>query len=111
MIRRLAEEQRAGRLRIAPKLFRSAAEALAPDVKDLVEEVWKAPIADGYTATETGIMAVDCEHRSGMHIAEDLVVLEVVDAENRPVLPGSQGARMLATAVRPESKASIFTAE
>ena len=97
LIRRLAEEQRAGRLRIAPKLFRSAAEALAPDVKDLVKEVWNAPIADGYTATETGIMAVDCEHRSGMHIAEDLVVLEVVDAENRPVPPGTQGSKMLAT--------------
>lgn len=97
LIRRLAEEQRAGRLRVAPRLFRSAAEALAPDVKDLVKEVWDAPIADGYTATETGIMAVDCEHRSGMHIAEDLVVLEVVDAENRPVPTGTQGAKMLAT--------------
>jgi phenylacetate-coenzyme A ligase PaaK-like adenylate-forming protein len=97
LLRRLAEEQRAGRLRIAPKLLRSAAEALAPDVKDLVWDVWNAPVADGYTATETGIMAVDCEHRSGMHIAEDLVVLEVVDAENRPVPPGTQGARMFAT--------------
>lgn len=97
LIRRLAEEQQAGRLRIAPRLFRSAAEALAPDVKDLVKEVWNAPIADGYTATETGIMAVDCEHRSGMHIAEDLVLLEVVDAENRPVPAGTQGAKMLAT--------------
>ncbi len=97
LIRRLAEEQRAGRLRIAPKLFRSGAEALAPDVKDLVREVWNAPIADGYTATETGIMAVECVHRNGMHIAEDLVVVEVVDAENRPVPPGVEGARMLAT--------------
>ena len=97
LIRRLAEEQKAGRLRIMPKLFRSAAEALAPDVKDLVKEVWDAPIADGYTATETGIMAVDCEHRSGMHICEDLVILEVVDAKNRPVPDGTQGAKMLAT--------------
>jgi len=97
LIRRLAEEQQAGRMKIAPKLFRSAAEALAPDVKDLVKEVWDAPIADGYTATEAGIMAVDCEHRSGLHIAEDLVVLEVVDVENRPVLAGTQGAKMLAT--------------
>ena len=97
LIRRLAEEQRAGRLKIAPKLFRSAAEALAPDVKELVRAVWNAPIADGYTATETGIMAVDCEHRSGMHIADDLVVIEVLDAENRPAPPGVQGAKMLAT--------------
>lgn len=97
LIRRLAEEQRAGRLKIAPKLFRSAAEALAQDVKDLVREVWNAPIADGYTATETGIMAVDCEYRSGMHIAEDIVVLEVVDAKNRPVPPGTEGAKMFAT--------------
>lgn len=97
LIRRLAEEQKAGRLRIAPKLFRSAAEALAPDVRELVREVWKAPVADGYTATETAIMAVDCEHRSGMHILEDLVLLEVVDANYLPVPAGTQGAKMLAT--------------
>jgi phenylacetate-coenzyme A ligase PaaK-like adenylate-forming protein len=36
LIRRLAEEQRGGRLSIAPRLFRSAAEALAPDVRELV---------------------------------------------------------------------------
>jgi phenylacetate-coenzyme A ligase PaaK-like adenylate-forming protein len=97
LLRRLAEEQRAGRLRIAPKLLRSAAEALTPDVKELVRDVWNAPVSDGYTATETGIMAVDCDHRSGMHIAEDLVVLEVVDAEGNPVPAGTQGARMFAT--------------
>lgn len=99
LMRRLAEEQLAGRLAIAPTLFRSAAEVLTQDVKDLVRKVWGAPVADGYTATETGIMAVDCAHRSGMHIAEDLLVLEVVDADNHPVPPGSQGARMLATAL------------
>jgi phenylacetate-CoA ligase len=93
LLRRLAEEQRAGRLKIAPRLFRSAAEALAPDVKELVREVWNAPVLDGYAATETGIMAVDCEHRSGMHIAEDLVVLEVVDADNRPVPPVRRAQR------------------
>ncbi|MFN4142877.1 phenylacetate--CoA ligase family protein [Aestuariivirga sp.] len=97
LIRRLAEEQTAGRLRIAPKLFRSSAEALAPDVRELVKQVWNAPVANGYTATETGIMAVDCEHCSGMHIMEDLVLLEVVDADNRPVPAGTQGSRMLAT--------------
>ena len=97
LLRRLADEQRAGRLKIAPKLLRSAAEALAPDVKELVRDVWNAPIADGYTATETGIMAVDCHHRSGMHIAEDLVVLEVVDATGRPVPAGAQGAKMFVT--------------
>lgn len=97
LLRRLAEEQKAGRLKIAPKLLRSAAEALAPDVKELVRDVWSAPISDGYTATETGIMAVDCDHRTGMHIAEDLVVLEVVDAAGRPAPAGTQGARMFAT--------------
>jgi phenylacetate-coenzyme A ligase PaaK-like adenylate-forming protein len=97
LLRRLAEEQSAGRLKITPKLFRSGAEALSPDLRDLVREVWNAPIADGYTATETGIMAVDCEHRNGMHIAEDLVVLEVVDQDNRPAAAGTQGAKMFAT--------------
>jgi hypothetical protein len=40
-IRQLAEEQRAGRLRISPRAMRSVAEVLSPDVKDLVWNTWK----------------------------------------------------------------------
>jgi phenylacetate-CoA ligase len=96
-IRQLAEEQRAGRLQISPRAMRSVAEVLSPDVKDLVWNTWKTRVTNNYAATEAGIIGMECRELSGIHLAEDLVIVEVVDEANRPVPPGVQGAKVLVT--------------
>jgi phenylacetate-CoA ligase len=96
-IRQLAEEQRAGRLRISPRAMRSVAEVLSPDVKDLVWNTWEIRVTNNYAATEAGIIGMECMELSGIHLAEDLVIVEVVDEANRPVPPGVQGAKVLVT--------------
>jgi phenylacetate-CoA ligase len=55
-LRSLAEEQRAGRLRIAPRLLRSVAETLTQDVRDLARAVWNVPLINVYAATEIGVI-------------------------------------------------------
>ncbi|MDY0884702.1 phenylacetate--CoA ligase family protein [Dongia soli] len=96
-LRRLAEEQQAGRLRIAPKQFRTGAEALCDDVHDLCREVWHAPVSNGYATTEAGVMGGGCPHVAGMHLTEDDMVVEVVDDAYRPVPAGDLGSRLLVT--------------
>ena len=96
-LRSLAEEQRAGRLRIAPRMLRSVAETLTQDVRDLARAVWNAPVVNVYAATEIGVIGQECEQAAGMHLAEDLFVLEVVDEKNQPVPSGVQGAKVLVT--------------
>jgi phenylacetate-CoA ligase len=96
-LRRLVEEQQAGRLHISPKGFRSGAEALSQEVRTLCEEVWGASIQNGYANTEAGILGGDCHHVAGMHLAEDTVVFEAVDETNDPVPTGSQGSKLLMT--------------
>jgi putative adenylate-forming enzyme len=96
-LRRLAEEQQAGHLRISPKGFRSIAEALSQDVRALCDEVWGAPIQNGYANTEAGILGGDCQHVAGMHLAEDTVIFEAVDDANHLVPVGSQGTKLLMT--------------
>jgi phenylacetate-CoA ligase len=96
-LRSLAEEQRAGRLRIAPRLLRSVAETLTQDVRDLARTVWNVPIVNVYAATEIGVIGQECEEAAGMHLAEDLFVMEVVDQASQPVPPGVQGAKVLVT--------------
>ena len=71
--RLLAEGQLAGRLRISPVAVMSASEVLTDDTRRLVEEAW------------------------GLHLYEDLVITEVVDQTNRPVPPGTFGAKILVT--------------
>jgi phenylacetate-CoA ligase len=96
-VRRLAEEQGAGRLRIAPRQFATAAETLTQDVRDLAKETWGAAVLNAYGATEANLIGVECPWATGLHVLEDLVVLEVVDEHNRPVPPGVAGHKLLVT--------------
>jgi putative adenylate-forming enzyme len=96
-IRVLANEQQSGRLGISPRFIRSVAETLTPDVRILGRDAWNATVINGYASTEIGSMGQECEHVSGMHLAEDLAVYEVVDERNRPLPAGARGAKLLVT--------------
>jgi phenylacetate-CoA ligase len=96
-IRRLADEQAAGRLRIAPMAFRSVAEALSPDIRAIVRETWNALVTNNYSSTEAGIMGMECRHLNGTHLCEDMIIVEIVDEANQPVPPGTTGAKALVT--------------
>jgi phenylacetate-coenzyme A ligase PaaK-like adenylate-forming protein len=94
----LADEQRAGRLQIAPTRIVSSAEVLTQALRQRVEAVWgKHIVFNQYGATEAGAFAVECESHSGLHLFEDLVIFEVVDEQNRPVPPGVYGDKVLLT--------------
>ena len=96
-VRRLAEEQQAGRLRIAPRQFCTAAETLTQDVRDLARETWGAAVLNAYGATEANLIGIECPWAAGLHVPEDLLVLEVVDENDRPVPPGVAGHKVLIT--------------
>lgn len=95
--RLLAEEQLAGRLRISPVAVMSASEVLTDDTRRLVEEAWGRKPFNVYAATEPAGIASECEQHHGLHLYEDLVITEVVDQTNRPVPPGTFGAKILVT--------------
>jgi phenylacetate-CoA ligase len=93
----LADEQLAGRLSIEPDVVMCGAEVLTADVRRRVEAAWGARIVDHYAASETAGIASECEARRGLHLYEDLLIVEVVDAGNRPVPSGVFGERLLVT--------------
>jgi phenylacetate-CoA ligase len=96
-IRRLAEEQQSGRLRIAPRVLSSCAEALTEDVRALAGRTWGAAVLNVYGATEMSLIAAECPAACGLHVMEDLLVLEVVDEHNRQVPDGAPGCKVLLT--------------
>jgi phenylacetate-CoA ligase len=93
----LAEEQLAGRLRIAPQQVFTSSEVLTAEARRRIEAAWGRRLFNQYTATETGGLAAECEQHRGMHLFEDLVIAEVVDQANRPVPPGEYGEKVLLT--------------
>ena len=95
--RRLAEEQEAGRLTIQPRRVVSTAEALSSDVRTRIRETWGAHVVDSYGTTEGGLLGSECDAAHGIHIAEDMVVFEVVDEHDRRVPDGTPGSKVLVT--------------
>lgn len=93
----LADEQIAGRLRIDPVTVATTSEVRTPEMEQRIVAAWGRKPFNGYATTETGMLATDCDRHAGMHVLEDLALLEVVDGECRPVAPGTPGAKVLVT--------------
>jgi phenylacetate-CoA ligase len=97
IIRRLAEVQREGRLRIAPRQFSSVAETLTQDVRDLARDTWDARVLNVYGSTEANLIGFEYPWSTGVYVLDDQLVFEVVDEHNRLVPAGIPGHKVLVT--------------
>ncbi|HJV15648.1 MAG TPA: AMP-binding protein [Propionibacteriaceae bacterium] len=95
--RALAEEQLAGRLRITPRAALFSSEALTADVRRRVLQAWGIEPVSGYAATEAPMIAASSPEHPELEIAEDVVVIEIVDSDGKPVAPGRPGDKVLLT--------------
>ena len=92
----LADEQLAGRLRIAPRFVTTSSELLTPQMARRVEAAFGVRPFDFYSTTE-GLWAAQCHEHAGFHVFEEQCIVENVDADGRPVPDGTPGARVLVT--------------
>jgi phenylacetate-CoA ligase len=95
--RALADEQLAGRLRIAPRAAFFSSEPLTADLRRRVRDTWGIEPVSGYAATEAPTIAASSPEHPEMEIAEDVVVIEIVDENSQAVPPGQPGAKVLLT--------------
>jgi phenylacetate-coenzyme A ligase PaaK-like adenylate-forming protein len=93
----LAEEQLEGRLRIVPSIIGLGSEVLTDDVARRIRDAWSIVPFDVYASTEAPIIAAESPDHVGLHISEDLLVVEAVDEDNRPVPPGQPSHKVLVT--------------
>jgi len=93
----LADEQLAGRLRIAPRVVTTSSEVRTPEMEQRIAAAWGVVPFNVYASTETGLIAGDCDRHAGLHVFEDYVLLEAVDADGRPVPDGKPAHRVLLT--------------
>jgi len=95
----LAVEARDGRLKVAPRRVASTSEPLLPHVRASVEEAFCAPVANMWGTSEAGPMGIGCWRSPGLHLCDDLVIIEPVDAAGRPVPPSTTSDRIYVTAI------------
>jgi len=96
VLKQLADDQIAGRLRISPRTIATSAEVLPDDTRRRVTQAWNVRVFDTYGATEYAPIAAECEY-GRKHLVEDEAIVEVVDEHGRPVGAGERGDRLLLT--------------
>ena len=68
-------------------------------IRRTIENGFGAPVYEGYGTHEVGEISAECEHRTGMHVYEDTVFLEVVDVDTREPLPSGSAGSLVATSL------------
>jgi phenylacetate-coenzyme A ligase PaaK-like adenylate-forming protein len=97
LIGRLARASLTGDLHIRPRRVSTNSEPLLPEDREAIAEAWQAPLHNLWGSTELGVQAVGCGQAPGLHVCEDEIILERVDAAGTPVGPDEPAVRTLAT--------------
>jgi putative adenylate-forming enzyme len=92
----LAASAEAGELRIAPGTVVSIAEPLLPEIRAAVQAAWGAPVLNVWGASE-GVSASSCGQGPGLHLSDDLAIVEPVDRHGRPVGRDQVAAKIYVT--------------
>ncbi len=99
MLGLLVTEQLHGHLRVTPSIIAGGGEPLTSELRKQLQTAWpKSAVFDIY-GTQEGLRAMECNPGQGMHIFEDLGIVEVVDENNRPVPDGTLGHKILFTSL------------
>jgi phenylacetate-CoA ligase len=93
---RLAAEQSAHRLHIAPTVIISTSETLPPEARAAITAAFGTPVIDSFASTE-GLMGTSAPGCEVLAFNSDMCIIELVDADNRPVRPGMPSAKVLVT--------------
>ena len=97
MLARLVGEARSGRLTIEPRRILTMAEPLLPETRKAAEDTWHAPVANMWGTSEAGVTAIGCFKGPGMHLTDDLLIIEPVDADGHPVPAGVRSHKVYVT--------------
>jgi phenylacetate-coenzyme A ligase PaaK-like adenylate-forming protein len=92
----LAREKRAGRLAIAPIAVSGTSEPFPAESRAEVAQSFGCPVSNTFGTSE-GAIGVAYPDELPITLASDLAIVELVDAEHRPVAPGETSAKALVT--------------
>ena len=96
MLALLAEEKKAGRLKIRPLRLWSGGECLIPGAATEIARAFGCPVGNEYGASECMSIAFGC-NEGWLHVNADWVLLEPVDKSNQPTPPGEPSHTVLLT--------------
>ena len=96
MLARLAADQEAGRLHIAPMMVTCTGETLTPEARAAIRSGFGVPVVDTFGSSE-GLVGSSLPDDDTVVFAEDGCIVELVDEHDRPVPAGTPSASVLIT--------------
>jgi phenylacetate-coenzyme A ligase PaaK-like adenylate-forming protein len=97
VLHELAVEAQRGELAIRPAHVSCTGEPLRGETREVLAACWNAPIHDSWAASESVALGQSCSDGGGMHVNDDLVILEPVDDAGRPAPPGTPSRKTYLT--------------
>jgi phenylacetate-CoA ligase len=76
------------------RVVSSTSEKLTKEMQDVIESTLGAPVTNQYGCGEVNSVAFECPEGRNLHIAEEHVIVEVVDEDGKPVV-GKPGKILL----------------
>lgn len=76
---------------IGVKVIFCTAEKLYNYQRELISEVFNAPVANGYGGRDTGFIAHECPEAHKMHITAESIIVEIIDHKGNSLPPGHRG--------------------
>lgn len=96
VLNRMADEKKASRLKISPKLIMADGEPLDKDTRHKLKTVFGCDVTSSYSTALSGCIAYECS-RHHLHINDDWIIVEPVDDLSNPVKPGRTSSKLLIT--------------
>lgn len=76
--------------------------------RSAIEELWDADLYDFYGISDIfGACAGMCQEKDGLHIAEDQILVEVIDPDTKKVLEEGQRGELVLTSLRKKARPMI----
>jgi phenylacetate-CoA ligase len=86
-----------GELHIAPIAITSSAEPLFPEIHAALERTFVAKVFDVWGCSEAAMLGFSCPKGRGLHLYDDLAIIEPVDAQNNVVTEDAPSSKILVT--------------
>jgi phenylacetate-CoA ligase len=97
MLHQLCLAAERGQLRIAPAAITGSAEPLLPEIRAALECTFSARVFDAWGCSEAGMLGFSCPKGPGLHLCDDLAIIEPVNAEGNVLGEGVPSATILVT--------------
>ncbi len=75
----------------SPRSIVVGAEKLHDFQRQLIEEVFQAPVFETYGSREFTLHAAECDRHEGLHLSAENLLVEILDDNGQPTLVGAEG--------------------